>query len=72
MNQTTNHHHRQSQGNAVQVIGYRLGLIVGGGVLLMLLEQWGWRNSFLAMAALVAMNTVPIVFFKENAHTPVI
>ncbi|MFO1384409.1 MAG: hypothetical protein U1E91_05975 [Moraxella sp.] len=25
VNQTTNHHHRQSQGNAVQVIGYRLG-----------------------------------------------
>ena len=69
--QTTNHHHRQSQGNAVQVIGYRLGLIVGGGVLLMLLEQWGWRNSFLAMAALVAMNTVPIIFFKEHANTSV-
>jgi len=72
VNQTTNHHHRQSQGNAVQVIGYRLGLIIGGGVLLMLLEQWGWRNSFLAMAALVAMNTVPIVFFKEHANTSVI
>lgn len=71
VNQTTNHHHRQSQGNAVQVIGYRLGLIIGGGVLLMLLEQWGWRNSFLAMAALVAMNTVPIVFFKEHIHTSV-
>ena len=71
VNQTTNHHHRQSQGNAVQVIGYRLGLIIGGGVLLMLLEQWGWRNSFLAMAALVAMNTVPIVFFKEHTHTSV-
>ena len=63
-----NHHHRQSQGNAVQVIGYRMGLIVGGGVLLMLLEQLGWQNSFLAMAALVALNTIPILFFGESSN----
>lgn len=61
----SNPHYRQSQGNAVQVIGYRTGLIIGGGVLLMMLEQLGWRSSFLAMATLVALNTIPIVFFKE-------
>lgn len=62
--------HRQSQGNAVQAIGYRMGLIMGGGVLLMSLEQLGWRLSFLAMAALVALNTIPILRFQEVAVLP--
>lgn len=59
--------HQQSQGNAVQVIGYRLGLIVGGGVLLMLLDKIGWRMSFLAMAGLVLINTLPIAYYREPA-----
>lgn len=59
--------HRQSQGNAVQVVGYRLGLIVGGGVLLMLLEKMGWQASFLAMAGLVLLNTIPILLYQEKS-----
>lgn len=57
--------HQQSQGNAIQVIGYRLGLILGGGVLLMSLENLGWRYSFLAMAMLIFVNTLPIIFYQE-------
>ncbi|MFW2176850.1 MULTISPECIES: MFS transporter [unclassified Moraxella] len=63
--QTINHQHRQSQGNAIQVIGYRMGLIIGGGVLLMFLDKLGWQTSFLAMAGLVVLNTIPILLFKE-------
>lgn len=57
--------HQQSQGNAVQVIGYRVGLIVGGGLLLMWLERIGWRNGFLALAGLVLLNTIPIWRYRE-------
>ena len=57
--------HQQSQGNAIQVIGYRVGLIVGGGLLLMWLERVGWRGGFLALAGLVLLNTVPIWRYRE-------
>lgn len=59
------HTHRQSQGNAMQAVGYRMGLILGGGVLMILLGHIGWQASFLAMAGLVALNTVPILRFSE-------
>lgn len=52
-------------GNAIQVIGYRLGLIIGGGGLLLVLGTWGWQPVFLTMAALIVLNTVPIWCFRE-------
>lgn len=62
--------HRQNQGNAMQVVGYRAGLIIGGGVLLMGLDIVGWRVSFLLMALLVALNSVPIWVFSEPSYVP--
>ena len=56
----------QGMGNAAQVIGYRLGLILGGGVLLLVLGQWSWRYSFFAMAGLIVLNTLPIWRYPEN------
>ena len=52
-------------GNAIQVIGYRLGLIIGGGGLLLVLGTWGWQPVFLLMAALIVLNTIPIWRFRE-------
>lgn len=52
-------------GNGVQVGGYRLGMIVGGGVVLMVIEDLGWRVSFLGMALLVVLAAVPIALFRE-------
>lgn len=66
--------HRQSQGNAMQAVGYRMGLILGGGVLLMVMGKIGWQASFLAMAVLVALNTIPILRFQEPQplyHAPI-
>lgn len=63
-----NAHHKQGQGNAVQVVGYRGGLIIGGGVLLMLLDTLGWRVSFLLMASLVFINTLPILLYQEPSR----
>lgn len=61
-------HHKQGQGNAVQVVGYRSGLIIGGGVLLMLLDKLGWQMSFLLMAVLVLLNTIPILLYREPSR----
>lgn len=55
----------QGMGNAVQVIGYRLGLILGGGVFLMVVGLWSWQLSFFAMAILIILNTIPIWRFAE-------
>jgi MFS family permease len=39
-------------GNAAQVVGYKLGMLTGGGLLVWASQSIGWRGLFLAMAAL--------------------
>ncbi len=61
----------RSAGNAVQVVGYRVGLIVGGGVLLMVMAYWSWQAVFLSMVGLVVLNSLPVLFFREPVwHHP--
>jgi PAT family beta-lactamase induction signal transducer AmpG len=52
-------------GNAVQVVGYRTGLIVGGGGLLLMLGTLGWPLVFVCMTGLILLNTLPVWRFKE-------
>jgi MFS family permease len=52
-------------GNGVQVAAYRLGMVLGGGVLLMLLEYLNWFRAFLCMAAALALATLPILRHDE-------
>lgn len=59
---------QQHWGNTFQVIGSRLGFIVGGGAILWLLDLLQWQSTFLLLAALVFLNTLPILFFKEPEH----
>ncbi len=54
-------------GNGVQVAAYRVGMILGGGALLLVLDTLGWTRSFLAMAALLALASVPVAAWKEPA-----
>jgi RhtX/FptX family siderophore transporter len=56
--------------NGVQVAGYRVGMIVGGGVLLILHEDLGWLRTFLALAIIVVLASVPIAFAREPARPP--
>ena len=56
--------------NGLQVAGYRVGMIVGGGALLILHDRLGPRGTFLAMAALTALATVPIVIAREPPRAP--
>lgn len=54
-------------GNGVQVAGYRLGLIIGGGLLLYLIGAWSWRTAFLLMVFLQFALTLPVLRFREPA-----
>lgn len=59
----------QQWGNAIQVLGSRLGFIVGGGAVLLLLDIWSWPIVFGLLTLLVFLNGLPIFFFKEP-HWP--
>jgi len=62
-------HDQQHWGNTFQVVGSRLGFIVGGGAVLWCLDWLTWQPTFLLLAALVFLNTLPILFFNEPAHS---
>ncbi|MES2685133.1 MAG: MFS transporter [Pseudomonadota bacterium] len=57
-------------GNAVQVGGYRLGMVLGGGVLMIVLDRLGWAATFVAMAAFLALTLLPVLRFNEALHLP--
>ncbi|MEH3156813.1 MAG: MFS transporter [Gordonia paraffinivorans] len=54
-------------GNGIQVGAYRVGMIAGGGGLLWLYSFADWRALFVAMAVLVLLTTVPVVWLRDTA-----
>ena len=58
-------HNERGVGNGIQVAAYRLGMVLGGGVLLMLLESLGWRLSLLLMAGIILLATLPTWLHRE-------
>ncbi|KXZ69655.1 muropeptide transporter [Acinetobacter venetianus] len=59
---------QQHWGNTFQVIGSRLGFIVGGGAVLWSLDWLQWQATFLLLAGIVFLNTLAILFYKEPVH----
>ncbi|RYL28604.1 MFS transporter [Acinetobacter piscicola] len=59
---------QQHWGNMFQVVGSRLGFIVGGGVILWALDSLTWQTTFLILAAIVFLNIVPALFYREPQH----
>lgn len=57
-------------GNGIQVGAYRLGMIVGGGLLLWIYARAGWRPMFAAMAGLLALTLLPVLGLREPPRTP--
>lgn len=53
-------------GNGIQMAGNYLGAMLGGGVMLVLLNQWGWTRSLLALALMVVVALVPILRHREH------
>ena len=49
---------QRGYGNTAQVAGYRLGMLIGGAALLLLVERLGERVTLLGCAALVAIASV--------------
>ncbi|MDM7323108.1 MAG: MFS transporter [Gammaproteobacteria bacterium] len=59
-------------GAALSVTGYRLAMLVSGALALILGEHWGWSNTFLLMAGLMATTLIVTLLTPEPAgvHTP--
>jgi MFS family permease len=53
-------------GNSIQVSGYKLGMIIGGSLLLLAIDRIGWQASFFLMAGLLALLTLPALVFRER------
>ncbi len=60
----------RGHGNGVQVAAYRVGMIIGGGLLLVVFDHSGWRTTFAAMAGLLLLSTVPVVLHRERPALP--
>lgn len=59
-------------GAALSVTGYRLAMLVAGALALILGEHWGWSNTFLLMAGLMATALIVTLLTPEPAgmHAP--
>ncbi len=66
------HSQQHYWGNALQVIGSRLGFIVGGGAVLWAFDDLGWQFSFWILAFLVWINSLPIYFYQAQHRRPVL
>jgi PAT family beta-lactamase induction signal transducer AmpG len=58
--------HERGLGVALSVGGYRLGMLVSGGLSMVLADQIGWQQTFWVMAACMA----PAIFFSFLAPLP--
>ena len=56
-------------GNSIQVVGYKLGMVLGSGVLLWLVARHGWQASYGSLACLMLAVIVPVLFM-DDARTP--
>jgi MFS transporter, PAT family, beta-lactamase induction signal transducer AmpG len=56
-------------GNTAQVVGYKLGMLTGGGLLVYLSGSIGWSGLFGAMALLIALVLAIALAAREPAQT---
>jgi len=54
-------------GNSVQVIGYKVGMMIGGGLLLWLVSRFGWPCSYGALALLIIPVLICVWFMKDES-----
>lgn len=57
-------------GNSVQVGGYKVGMIVSGSGLLLVVDSWGWSAAVTAIALLLLLVSLPIWRFDEPRLAP--
>jgi MFS family permease len=57
--------HERGLANGLQVGAYRIGMIMGGGLLLWVFARTNWSVMFLLMAALLALTILPVLTLRE-------
>lgn len=57
--------HERGGANAIQVGAYRIGMILGGGVLLIVFAKTGWSVTFLCIGGLLALTMLPVVPLRD-------
>jgi MFS family permease len=55
--------------NGVQVGAYRVGMILGGGLLLWVFARTDWATMFACMAALLGLTVLPVLPLREPARS---
>ena len=63
-------------GNGAQVAGYRLGMVIGGGYMLTVLDAQGWSSALGLLAGALVLTAVPLLVTgplepAEATSTPV-
>lgn len=57
-------------GNGVQVAAYRVGMILGGSLLLLVFDAAGFRITLSSLGAMLLVATLPIALFREPPAAP--
>lgn len=57
-------------GNGIQVAGFRVGMILGGGALLVLYGTLEWTGATRILAAGLLLSTLPVLFLREATVAP--
>jgi len=57
-------------GNSLQVGGYKVGMIISGSGLLLVMDRFGWNGSLGGIAMLLVLCTLPIWRFDEKHRVP--
>ncbi|REH37723.1 MFS transporter [Paraperlucidibaca baekdonensis] len=52
-------------GNGIQVSAYRVGIIIGGGLLLLVLDTLGWAQAFMGLTLMSLLLLLPVMFYRE-------
>ncbi|MGB4270627.1 MAG: MFS transporter [Spirochaetota bacterium] len=56
-------------GNAIQVVGYKIGMLISGGFLVYLSSYLGWENVFYIICGIIAIPVLMLIPYKENVIT---
>jgi MFS family permease len=56
--------------NGIQVSGYRIGMVIGGGAILAWLPVLGWQYSMILMALILLLTSLPILFTTQAQGAP--
>jgi PAT family beta-lactamase induction signal transducer AmpG len=60
--------HERGWGNGIQSAGRPIGGILGGGVMLLVLDQLGWQVSMWILAAGVLVALLPLLWYQEPSR----